>query len=42
VGSFPHLEPMGQYMVKITNIQVDITFIILKLIDEVPSHAKGA
>jgi hypothetical protein len=32
---------MCQYPVKITNIQVDITFIIAKLIDEVPSHAKG-
>ena len=27
--------------VKITNIQVDITFIIPKLIDGVPSHVKG-
>ena len=48
-SSFPHLhgnsshwEPMWQYPVKITNIQVDITFIIPKLIDGVPSHAKGA
>ena len=42
VGTLPRWEPMQQYPVKITNIQVDITFIILKLIDEVPSHAKGA
>ena len=27
---------------KITNIHVDITFIIPKLIDGVPSHAKGS
>ena len=42
VGTFSRLEPMWQYLVKITNIKVDITFIILKLIDGVPSHAKGA
>ena len=35
VGTLPHWEPMWQYPVKITNIQVDITFIIPKLIDGV-------
>ena len=37
VGTHPDWEPMWQYPVKITNIQVDITFItpIGKLIDEV-------
>ena len=29
-------------MVQIINIQVDIVFVIPKLIDGVPSHAKGA
>ena len=33
---------MRQHLIKIPNIQVDVTFIILKLVDEVPSHAKGA
>ena len=33
---------MWQYPVKFTYIQVDITFVVLKLIDGVPSHAKGA
>ena len=33
---------MWYYPVKITSIQVDITFIIYKLIDAVLSHAKGA
>ena len=42
VGPPPHLEPMWRYTIKFTNIQADITFIILKLIDGVPSHAKGA
>ena len=42
VGTPPCWEPISQYMVKIINIQVDITFIIPKLIDGVPSHAKGA
>ena len=42
VGTLPCWQPMRQYPVKITNIQVDITFIIPKLIDGVPSHAKGA
>ena len=41
VGTPPRWEPMWQYPVKITNIQVDITFIINKLIDGVPSHARG-
>ena len=42
MGTLPQWEPTWQYLVKITNIQVDITFIIPKLIDEVPSHVKGA
>jgi hypothetical protein len=42
VGTLPRWEPMRQYLVKITSIQVDITFIILKLIDGVPSHVKDA
>ena len=42
MGTLPHWEPMWQYLVKITHIEVDITFIIPKLIDGVPSHAKGA
>ena len=42
VGTFPRWEHMRQYLVKITNIQVDITFIIPKLIDGVSSHVKGA
>ena len=33
-------ELMWQYPIK--NIQVDVTFIFLKLIDGVPLHAKGA
>jgi hypothetical protein len=41
MGIRPRWEPMWQYSNKIINIQVDITFIILKLIDGVPSHAKG-
>ena len=40
VGTLPRWEPMWQYSVKITNIQVDITFIIPKLINVVPSHKK--
>ena len=42
VGTLPRWELMWQYLVKITNIQVDITFIVPNLIDEVPSHVKGA
>ena len=42
MGTLPRWEPMWQYPVKIANIQVDITFIILKLIDGVLAHAKGA
>ena len=42
MGTLPRWDPMQQYLVKITNIQVDITVIIPKLIDGVPSHAKGA
>ena len=42
MGTLPRLDLMRQYPVKITNIQVDVTFIIPKLIDGVPSHAKGA
>ena len=38
----PRWEPMWQHPVKIINIQVGITFIIPKLIDGVPSHAKEA
>jgi hypothetical protein len=41
MGDIPRWEPMGQYLVKITSIQVGIAFISLKLIDGVPSHAKG-
>jgi len=41
MGNLLRWEPMYQYLVKTTNIQVDITFIISKLIDGVPSHAKG-
>ena len=37
VGTLPCWDPTWQYPVKITNIQVDITFIVIKLIDEVPS-----
>ena len=32
MGTPPHWESMYQYLVKITNIQVDITLIIRKLI----------
>ena len=42
VGTSPRWKPMRQYPIKITNIQVDITSIVSKLIDGVPSHAKGA
>ena len=42
VGTLLRWEPMRQYLVTIANIQVDITFIIPKSIDGVPSHAKGA
>lgn len=42
LGALPSWEPMWQYMVKITNIQIDITFINPKLIDGVPSRVKGA
>ena len=42
MGTLPRLDLMRQYPVKITNIQVDVTFIIPKLIDGVPSHAKIA
>ena len=41
MGTLPRWEPMWQYLVKISNIQVDITFIIPEFLDEVPSHAKG-
>jgi hypothetical protein len=40
VGTLACWESMSQYAIKITNIQVDITFIIPKLIDGVPSSAK--
>jgi hypothetical protein len=40
VRTLPHWEPMWQHLVKITIIQVDITSIIPKLVDGVPSHAK--
>ena len=33
VGTLPRREPMWQYPVKIINIQLDVTFIIPKLID---------
>jgi hypothetical protein len=42
VGALPCWQPMCQYMVRITPIQIDMTFIIPKLIDGLPSHAKGA
>jgi hypothetical protein len=42
VGTLPRWEPMWQNLAKITNIQVDITLIIPKLVDGVSSHAKGA
>ena len=42
MGTPPRWEPMWQYLVKTTNIQVDITLIIPKLINEVPSNTKGA
>ena len=42
VGALPCWESMWQFPVRITNIQVGITSIIPKLIDGVPSHAKGA
>ena len=42
VGTLPRWEPMWQYPIKITDIQVDINFIIPKLIDGIPSHVKGA
>ena len=35
VGTFPRWEPRWQYLVKITNTQVGITFIIPKLTYEV-------
>ena len=41
VGTPPCWEPIWRYPIKITNIQVDITFVIPKSIDGVPSHAKG-
>jgi hypothetical protein len=41
VGPLTHWELMWQYPVKITNIQVDIAFIIPKLVDGVPSHARS-
>ena len=41
IGILSRWEPMSQYPVQITNIQVDIIFIIPKSIDEVPSRAKG-
>ena len=40
-GTLPCWESMWQYLIKFTKVQVDITFIISKLIDAVPSHAKG-
>ena len=42
VGTPSRWEPMWQYPIKITIIQVGITFIILKFIDGVPSHVKAA
>ena len=42
VGTPPCWEPMWKYPVKITNIQVDTTFIIPTFIDGVPSHPKEA
>jgi hypothetical protein len=42
VGTLPHWEPMRQYLIKITKIQVDTTFITPKLFDGVPSHAEEA
>ena len=42
VETLPYWEPMWHYLVEITNIPIDITFIILKLIGKVPSHVKGA
>jgi hypothetical protein len=42
VGTPPRWEPMRQYPIKITNVQVAITFSVPKLIDGVPSHTKGA
>ena len=41
MGPLPCREPMWQYLVKSTHIQVDIAFIIPKLIDGVPSHARS-
>jgi hypothetical protein len=41
VGTLTRWEPMWQYPVKITIIQVDVTFINPILIDGVRSHAKG-
>ena len=38
VGTLLHWEPIWQYPVKITNIQVDITFIISKLFNGVLFH----
>jgi hypothetical protein len=40
MGTPPRWEPMWQYSVKMTNIQVEISFTIPKLIEGVPSHAK--
>ena len=42
VGTPLRWEPMWQQPINITNIQVNITFISPKLIDEVPSHTNGA
>jgi hypothetical protein len=42
MGTFPLWELIWQYLVKFTNIQVDITFIIPNLINEAHSHGKGA
>ena len=42
VGTLPRWEPMWQYPIIITHIQVHITFIVPNLIDKVPSLAKEA
>ena len=42
VGTLLYWKSLWQYPVKIAYIKVDITFIIPRLIDGVPSHAKGA
>ena len=42
VGTLPCWAPMWHYRAKLHLFKVDITFIVPKLIDGVPSHAKGA